>query len=119
MSTENMRNTSLGIILLVTLVLTLIVPAISGISFLQQAKAERSGQNGAAGVMNCPGDAYCDVRGGPGGFGNVGNMGESSNGNGGNGGKAACIYLGEPFMFWKAHSCYALGGAYYGLLLYS
>jgi hypothetical protein len=42
-----MSNTSLAIILLVTLVLTLIVSAASGISLLQQAKAERSGQNGA------------------------------------------------------------------------
>jgi hypothetical protein len=35
-----MSNTSLAIILLVTLVVTLIAPAVSGISLLQQTKAE-------------------------------------------------------------------------------
>jgi hypothetical protein len=59
MSTEKMRNISLAIILLVTLVLTLIVPAVSGISLLQQAKAERSGQNGAEGINECGEGALC------------------------------------------------------------
>jgi hypothetical protein len=42
----NMSNTTLALILLVTLILTIVVPAVSGISSLKQAKAETPGQNG-------------------------------------------------------------------------
>src|SRR5215831_2947951 len=40
-----MSNTSLVIILLVSLVLTVVVSAVSGISSIQQAKAQTTGQN--------------------------------------------------------------------------
>jgi hypothetical protein len=46
-----MRNTSLVIILLSTVALTLMVPAVSGISLLQHVKAEISGQNGPDGFI--------------------------------------------------------------------
>jgi hypothetical protein len=42
----NMSNTSLIIILLVTLGLTVVVAAVSGISSTQQAKAQTTGQKG-------------------------------------------------------------------------
>jgi flagellar basal body-associated protein FliL len=41
-----MSNTSLAIILLVTIVLTIVVLAVYGISSIQQAKAQTPGQNG-------------------------------------------------------------------------
>jgi hypothetical protein len=68
-------KTSLAIILLATLMLTLIVPAISGISSIQQAKAQAiSGRNGSNGNPNCQGSADCFANGGKGGTENSYNM---------------------------------------------
>jgi hypothetical protein len=81
-----MRNTSLVIILLATIALTLIVPAVSGISLLQQqAMAATNGQNGRPGT-NCSAGSGCRVGGSTGGSGNDDNRENSFNGNGGNGG---------------------------------
>jgi hypothetical protein len=84
-----MRNTSLTIILLATFALTLTVPAICGISLLQQAKAETSGQNG----LNGRADSTSSAKGGKGGTGNSPNSGDSFNGNGGAGGRAIQLHL--------------------------
>ena len=62
----------------------------SGISSLQQAKAETSGQNGKMGINDCKQPLLCRVEGGFGGVDNVPNLGDSFNGNGGNGGITAC-----------------------------
>jgi hypothetical protein len=53
MSSENMGNTSLAIILVAILEMSLIVPAVFGISLLQQANAAISGQNGKEGYKDC------------------------------------------------------------------
>lgn len=79
---------SFVIILLATLALTLMVPAVSGISLLQQAIAARSGQNGIQGINSCTPPSACHVEGGKGGTGNVANIDDSFNGNGGDGGRA-------------------------------
>jgi hypothetical protein len=99
-----MSKTYLAIILLSTLALTLIGPTVSGVSLVQQAKAERSGQHGWSGPEYCSSPAVCYTDGGPGGLDNDGNHDDSSNGNGGNGGtiyvcSAAALVL-----------CYANGG---------
>jgi hypothetical protein len=60
------RSKTLVIILLATVALTLIVPAVSGISLLQQANAETSGQNGKNGVSGCTGEQKCQLEGGAG-----------------------------------------------------
>ena len=83
----------LVIILLATVALTLMGPAVSGISLQQQAKAETSGQNGKGGTIDSatspdcnrtpPSMPKCTVFGGKGGVGNVQNEGMSFNGNGG------------------------------------
>ena len=80
----------LVILLLATVALTLIAPAVSGISLLKQAKGDTSGQNGKDGFK---------TQGGKGGSGNVKNQGSSLNGNGGDGGQ--CI---------EAPDCAAGGG---------
>src|SRR5689334_4208835 len=84
---------SFFIFLLATVALTLMMPAVSGISLLQQqAKAEKSGQNGKDGIINdCLATSHCNVKGGSGGSRFVGNSGDASSGNGGDGGKTtAC-----------------------------
>jgi hypothetical protein len=59
----------LVIILLATLTLTLMVPAVSGISLFQEAKAKaRNGENGDLGTNTCSFDATCITIGGPGGI---------------------------------------------------
>jgi hypothetical protein len=83
--TETHYEKSMAIILLTTLALTLVGPAL-----LQQVKAVTSGQNGMAGI---PGaqclphyrDSLCFTDGGMGGSGNEPNYDDFSNGNGGNG----------------------------------
>src|SRR5690242_20050217 len=86
----SIRTKSLVIVLLfATLALSLVGPAISGISSIQQAKAAMSGQNGKPGTNECGNPtSHCNVGGGAGGSGNVDNRGNSLNGNGGNGGFA-------------------------------
>jgi hypothetical protein len=59
----------------------------SGMSLLQQAKAETSGQNGKDGVS----EGINTVSGGKVGSDNVGNNDNSFNGNGGNGGHVSCL----------------------------
>lgn len=46
------------------------VPAVSGISAIKQANAERSGQNGKDGINECAQPGHCSVSGGGGGQGN-------------------------------------------------
>jgi hypothetical protein len=95
-----MSKTFLVIILLATFVLMLTVPAVSGISLLQQAKAERSSQGGLTGL--CPPNylgGQCN--GGGGGIQNVRNSGSSYNGNGGDGGRVNYCYdiaSGHPLL---------------------
>lgn len=68
-----MRNTSLVIFLLATIALTLIVPAVSGISLLQQqAMAATNGQNGRPGTNACSAESGCRVGGGTGGMMTIG-----------------------------------------------
>ena len=57
------------IILLATVALTLMVPAVSGISLLQKTKAETSGHNGKDGTNDCFSAPLCHVNGGKGGSG--------------------------------------------------
>ncbi|MFZ0221511.1 MAG: hypothetical protein WAM42_07435 [Candidatus Nitrosopolaris sp.] len=107
-----MSKTSLTIMLLATLALTLIVPAVSGISLLQQAKAATSNQKGMNGIIESgagctPISTYvprCFVNGGPGGGFNGGTEG-SFNGNGWNGGKIV-VCTGPR----QATICHASGG---------
>jgi hypothetical protein len=68
----------------------------SGMSLLQQAKAETSGQNGKDGVS----EGINTVSGGKVGSDNVGNNDNSFNGNGGNGGHVSCL-----------ETCFARGGS--------
>jgi hypothetical protein len=83
---------SLIVILLATVALTLMGPAVSGISLLQQqAKAEKSGQIGEDGFNECTLKSQCDIDGGFGGVDNVANSNNSLNGNGGDGGLARCF----------------------------
>jgi hypothetical protein len=103
-----MSKTSLVIILLATIALAFLVPAVSGVSLLQHAKAETSGQNGMYGPNFCPIQPYspapagCNTRGGFGGSYNLGNLDQSSNGNGGPGG---IIVRCDSF-----YTCVAYGG---------
>lgn len=57
------------------------MPAISGISLLQQANVETCGRNGMNGINDCQPPHVCHVEGGRGGIDNVLNAGDSFNGN--------------------------------------
>jgi hypothetical protein len=104
-----MSKPSLVIILLATIALAFLVPAVSGVSLLQHVKAETFGQNGMYGLNFCPVQPYppapagCNTRGGSDGYGNSGNLDQSSNGNGGPGG---IIVRCNSFYI-----CFALGGS--------